>query len=71
MTMYTQTDIRTGRDNLFGNAFSNLQAQYGRWRMYVRTRNELMSLSNRELADLGMTRSGIKSIALEAAYGNA
>jgi len=27
-------------------------------------------LSNRDLADLGISRSTIKSIALEAAYGN-
>ncbi|MEM5519955.1 DUF1127 domain-containing protein [Sulfitobacter sp. AS59] len=34
-------------------------------RVYRATFNELSSLSNRELADLGMSRSQIRSIALE------
>lgn len=38
-------------------------------RTYRRTLNELQALSNRELADLGIVRSQIRGIALEAAYG--
>lgn len=34
-------------------------------RVYRATFNELSSLSNRELADLGMCRSQIRSVALE------
>jgi uncharacterized protein YjiS (DUF1127 family) len=34
-------------------------------RVYRATFNELSALSNRELADLGMARSQIRSIALE------
>ena len=38
-------------------------------RIYRTTLSELSGLSNRELADLGIARSMIKGIALEAAYG--
>lgn len=38
-------------------------------KVYRQTVNELSALSNRELADLGLSRSGIKAIAMEAAYG--
>jgi uncharacterized protein YjiS (DUF1127 family) len=38
--------------------------------VYTTTLNELENLSNRDLADLGLARSGIKAVALQAAYGN-
>jgi len=38
-------------------------------KIYRATVAELSELSNRELADLGLHRSMIKRIALEAAYG--
>ena len=44
-------------------------AAYGNWRVYRTTLNELQELSPREMADLGMNRSMIRRIALEAAYG--
>lgn len=37
--------------------------------VYRATYNELASLSNRELRDLGMSRSGIKDAAYQATYG--
>ncbi|WP_081780776.1 DUF1127 domain-containing protein [Sulfitobacter noctilucicola] len=37
--------------------------------VYRRTRSELASLSDRSLADLGIARSNIRRMALEAAYG--
>ena len=37
-----------------------------RWKRYSRTVSELNHLSNRELADLGLTRSDIPRIAREA-----
>ena len=39
-------------------------------KVYRTTVSELENLTNRELADLGIARSAIKGIALEAAYGN-
>ena len=38
-------------------------------KVYRTTLTELQSLDNRDLADLGISRSMIKGIALEAAYG--
>lgn len=38
-------------------------------RVYTRTVAELNSLTDRELADLGISRLGITDIAREAAYG--
>lgn len=37
--------------------------------VYRQTLNELSALSGRELADLGLDRSNIRSVAYEAAYG--
>lgn len=39
-------------------------------RVYRQTLRELRSLNSRELADLGIHRSMITRIAMEAAYGN-
>ncbi|SEM53892.1 Uncharacterized conserved protein YjiS, DUF1127 family [Loktanella fryxellensis] len=38
-------------------------------KVYRTTLTELQALDNRDLADLGISRSMIKSIAYEAAYG--
>jgi len=38
-------------------------------RVYRTTSKELSNLSDRDLADLGISRSAIRGIALEAAYG--
>lgn len=43
--------------------------RYARYRLYRETMAELSHLSARELADLGIHRSQIQSIATEAAYG--
>lgn len=45
-----------------------LTALYTR-RVYARTVAELNALTDRELADLGISRLGIAEIAREAAYG--
>mgnify|MGYP005992209883 CR=1 FL=1 len=57
----------TGRFTAIKNS---LVERVARHRVYRETMVELESLSNRELSDLGLSRAGIKSIALEAAYGN-
>ena len=48
----------------------NIAAARAQRKVYTTTVDELDNLSNRELADLGLTRASIKSIAYEAAYGN-
>ncbi|SEK62293.1 DUF1127 domain-containing protein [Pacificibacter marinus] len=52
-------------------AFKNSVAQrMARYRVYRETLVELESLTDRDLNDLGLSRAGIKAVALEAAYGN-
>ncbi|WP_347310494.1 DUF1127 domain-containing protein [Defluviimonas sp. SAOS-178_SWC] len=51
-------------------AFVNgLRDNHRRYRVYRQTMNELRALSDRELNDLGIHRSAITAIAMEAAYG--
>lgn len=45
-----------------------LAQRYAQYRAYRRTVEELKSLSDRELADLGVSRHGINAIAFKAAY---
>ncbi|MFK7876796.1 MAG: DUF1127 domain-containing protein [Paracoccaceae bacterium] len=40
-----------------------------RRRVYNQTYKELASLSNKDLADIGLNWSNIRSVAFEAAYG--
>lgn len=64
---------RTGGITLsqrFAALRENFVAARAQRKIYTTTINELEMLSNRDLADLGISRSGIKAVALEAAYGN-
>ncbi|NDV85107.1 DUF1127 domain-containing protein [Aurantimonas aggregata] len=44
----------------------NLMRSYSNWRRYRETVNELNRLSQRELSDLGISRSDIPSLARRA-----
>mgnify|MGYP001333922815 CR=1 FL=1 len=46
--------------------FDSLVNRYRSWRTYRTTYEELMQLSNRELADLGINRAEIPAIARRA-----
>jgi uncharacterized protein YjiS (DUF1127 family) len=46
--------------------FEVLKARYRSWQRYNRTISELGSLTDRDLADLGITRSDIPRLAREA-----
>lgn len=46
--------------------FTTIRDRYARWQRYSRTVNELNSLSNRDLADLGIARTDIRHIARES-----
>lgn len=50
-------------------AFANLRQANADHRLYTRTVRELNTLSGRELADLGMSRGSLHSVAYEAVYG--
>lgn len=47
--------------------FETIVGQYRNWRKYRSTYDELMSLSNRELEDLGISRADIPTIARRTA----
>ncbi len=47
--------------------FEAVKTRFVRYRLYRQTLNELSGLSNRELADLGLQRSMIRQLALQAA----
>jgi uncharacterized protein YjiS (DUF1127 family) len=46
--------------------FETLKTRITTWKRYNRTLHELSSLSNRELADLGIMRADIARVAREA-----
>lgn len=46
-----------------------IRTAWSRYRVYVRTYNDLNALTSRELQDLGIARSMISRLAYEAAYG--
>ena len=53
----------------FANFRANMADAVAKRKIYKTTLAELEALSHRDLADLGISRSTIKSIAFEAAYG--
>ena len=46
--------------------FDFVKTRYTRWQRYSRTKSELEGLSNRELADLGISRVDVHRLAREA-----
>lgn len=69
MSVYT---TNTATRPLFGSVsatLSTLIEAATQYRMYRKTVTELSKLSSRDLADLGLARSSIKAIAMEAVYG--
>lgn len=70
---YANTTTNTALNGLSGriNALvADLRDRLARRRLYKQTRNELVALSDRELADLGLHRSMLNRIAWQAAYEN-
>ncbi|WP_342070489.1 DUF1127 domain-containing protein [Yoonia algicola] len=69
MTVHTETFFAgTSLSERFASFRAQLADKAAKRRVYHQTLSELESLSNRDLADLGMSRSMIQSVAYEAAY---
>lgn len=52
-----------------GGVFKSVKVALERRAVFARTIRELNALSDRELADLGISRVSIRDVAAEAAYG--
>jgi len=67
------TDIQAAGNNGIATRIAAFAAatseRFAAYKLYRATFTELNELSDRELNDLGLSRSAIKGIALEAAYG--
>lgn len=66
------TEIHGVNADITGRIAATLKSvgtRVSNYRLYRKTVNELSALSARDLDDLGISRSMIKRIALEAAYG--
>jgi len=68
---YTNTSAAAGAGLMdrIASALKSTKAALHRRRVYNQTVGELRALSTRELNDLGIARTMITRIALEAAYG--
>lgn len=70
MAYYTQTLSRSLVERALettSDFLRKIATRYARGRIYRTTLNELNALSNRDLEDLGLNRSMIRGLALEAA----
>ena len=68
-TTYGTTTSNPGLRARISARMAAARADLGRWRVYRRTLDELSALDDRDLADLGLSRSMIRGVAIEAAYG--
>ena len=69
MASITENQSAVTFSHSFGATLTAWSERFARYRKFNATKRELNALSNRELADLGLTRSNINSIAYEAIYG--
>ena len=62
------TPVTAGLGARLGHVMADIKGRYARYRLYRNTLVEMQSLSDRELADLGLSRSMIRRVAYKAAY---
>jgi uncharacterized protein YjiS (DUF1127 family) len=68
-TVSVNSAARTGILARFADMMIRAKAAYTRYRIFRTTLAEMQELSDRELADLGLSRSMLRRSAYEAAYG--
>jgi len=68
-TMDTFTRTVAARQSRVAGLVGEFSQRFARYKTYRRTLDELESLSDRELTDLGLSRPMCRSIAYKAAYG--
>ena len=64
----SQINVTTYLVEKFESAFRSIVKKYKDYRLYSTTISELRALSTRELSDLGLSRSSIKTVAFSAVY---
>ncbi|PRY25986.1 uncharacterized protein DUF1127 [Aliiruegeria haliotis] len=67
--MDTTLNTAAGSINWTKAPLETLKLKYEQYKVYRTTVTELSQLSDRALADLGVSRSMIRSLARDAAYG--
>ena len=66
MSDTVSTGTKSGR---IAALVGDVQTRFRQYRTYQNTLGELQTLTDRELADMGLHRSTLRSIAYQAAYG--
>lgn len=61
---------QTGTQNPISTAFHNMLERFKEYRLYRKTLAELNQLSDRELADIGLSRSMARRVAFDATHKN-
>ena len=64
----SEAKLKTSFFENFSTGVLNLRNRYKKYRLYSKTVSELRELSGRDLADLGLSRSMIESVAFSAVY---
>lgn len=70
MAMMTETRAAASHDGVFARMAAALTERFTQYAAYRKCVNELSALNDRELRDLGLHRSMIRSLAHEEAYRN-
>ena len=67
-TLDTFTRMTAGRQSRVARLVGDLTQRVERYKTYRRTLDDLSELSDRELVDLGLSRSMLRAVAYKAAY---
>jgi len=62
------THDKTTHTGEMGGWIARVRKSIAEFRLYRRTMEELESLSDRELSDLGLSRASLRDVALQAVY---
>ncbi|MBP7003069.1 DUF1127 domain-containing protein [Amaricoccus sp.] len=69
MTQIVSLDFRAGAARADAGFLARVRKGLADYRLYRATLDELIQLSDRDLADLGINRGNLREIAREAVYG--
>lgn len=62
------SNVRAANGSRIGGFINGVSARFAQYRTYRKTLEELESLTDRELSDLGISRHSVRAIAYRAAY---